>query len=75
MLKPETAKKVAELLSEASGRLDQSVAIVKEGESDAEFVAYRKAIGEVMGALYFRVLESLWREHPDLAPPEPIENE
>ncbi len=34
-------------------------------------IALTRHIGKVMGALYFRVLEPLWQEHPELAPPQP----
>jgi hypothetical protein len=62
------AKEVVELLLEYSGRLDESVARAKKVCSDAEFLAYRKAIGEVMGETFDQVLLPIFAAHPELKP-------
>jgi hypothetical protein len=62
------AKDVVELLLEYSGRLDESVARAKEVCTEAEFVAYRKAIGEVMGETWDELLMPIFAAHPELKP-------
>ena len=62
------AKEVVELLLECSGRLDESVARAKKVCSEAEFLAYRKAIGEVMGETFDQLLLPIFAAHPELKP-------
>lgn len=66
----DTAKRVSELLLEASGCLDESVIVVKENCPESEFVAHREAISKVMADLWFYVLRPIYFEHPDLEPDE-----
>ena len=62
------AKDVADLLLEYSNRLDGSVAHAKEVCSDAEFLAYRRAVGEVMGEMWDQLLSPIFTAYPDLKP-------
>lgn len=62
------AKEVVELLLDCSGRLDESVARAKKICSDAEFLVYRKAIGEVMGETFDQLLLPIFAAHPELKP-------
>ena len=62
------AKDVVELLLDYSGRLDESVARAKKVCSEAEFLAYRQAIGEVMGETFDKVLLPIFAAHPELKP-------
>lgn len=62
------AKEVVELLLEYSGRLDESVGRAKNVCSEAEFLAYRKAIGDVMGETWDQLLMPIFAAHPDLKP-------
>jgi hypothetical protein len=64
------AKEVTDLLLQYSDRLDGSVAHAKDVCSQAEFEAYRRAVGEVMGAIWDQVLGPIFKEHPDLKPKE-----
>ena len=42
--------------------------IQKKGEcGDEEYKAYRRAVGNIMGANY-DIMQALYREHPDLLP-------
>ena len=41
---------------------------IQESESEEQFLAYRKAVGEVMGDLYFKLLEPLYEQYPDIIP-------
>lgn len=67
---PDIAKQLLHELFAVSGRLDQSVAVVRDGCSEPELVAYRRAIGQVMGEMWDQVLKPLLSLHPTLAPPE-----
>jgi hypothetical protein len=67
---PDIAKQLLGELFDVSGRLDQSVAVVRDGCSEAELVAYRRAIGQVMGEMWDQVLKPLLTLHPALTPPE-----
>jgi hypothetical protein len=62
------AKEVVELLFECSDRLDESVARAKKVCSEAEFLAYREAVGEVMGKTFDQLLLPIFAAHPELKP-------
>jgi hypothetical protein len=62
------AKEVVELLLEYSGRLDESVARAKRACPEAEFLAYREAIGDVMGETWDRLLMPSSRFIPSSSP-------
>ena len=62
------AKEVVNLLLEYSGRLDESVGRAKRVCSEAEFLAYREAIGDVMGETWDRLLMPIFAAHPELKP-------
>ena len=64
----ETAKRASELLLEASGCLDESIASVEENSSEAEFAAYREALSKILTDLWFEVLKPIYVEHSDLEP-------
>jgi len=53
---------------EFSGRLDGSIATVREQCSPEEFAAYRRAVGRIMGEMLLEVLNPLYAEHPSLKP-------
>lgn len=62
------AKKIGELMIECSGKLNDSIILVKEQCSEKEFIEYRKAIAYIMGEMLMRVMNPLYIEHPDLKP-------
>lgn len=57
-------------LLEVSRQLDDSVAVAQAQCSEEEFNEYRRQIGMLMANLYADILRPLWKEHPDLKPPE-----
>ncbi|HYY69403.1 MAG TPA: hypothetical protein VE734_06700 [Terriglobales bacterium] len=61
------AEYISELLLDISGRLDESVAIVKQRwlQEDA---AYRRAVGKVLYEVYAELLNPLYLRHPTLKP-------
>ena len=63
-----TAAELEALLRNVSANLDKSIRIVKEGESEEEFVRYRKLVGRMMGEIFTEVLQPIYSQFPDLAP-------
>jgi len=66
----DTAKQILDELFDLSGRLDWSVATVRDRCPESELIAYRRAIGQVMGEMWVAVLRPILAAHPDLTPPE-----
>ena len=64
----ETAEKLSVLMMRIVAQLDQSIAYVRDRCARQEFEAYRRAAGQVMGAIYVDIEEKLWTEHPQLRP-------
>jgi ubiquinone/menaquinone biosynthesis C-methylase UbiE len=64
----EVAVKVAEALREAYRVLDDSAALVRERCSEAETKHYLQQVGNVLYELIFRMMEPLYRAHPELKP-------
>jgi hypothetical protein len=64
------AKEISDLMIEFSGRLDGSIATVRDQCSPEEFAAYRCAVGRIMGEMLLEVLNPLYAEHPLLKPAE-----
>ncbi|HEX4986112.1 MAG TPA: hypothetical protein VFV71_08605 [Burkholderiales bacterium] len=64
------AKEVVEMLLDCSGRLDESVARAQKQCSEAEFLAYRKAIRDVMSETFDQLLLPIFAAHPELKPKE-----
>lgn len=62
------AKEVVEMLLDCSGRLDESVAQAQKICSEAEFIAYRNAIRDVMGETFDQLLLPIFTAHPELKP-------
>ncbi len=66
----EISKQLLGELFDISGRLDWSVATVRDHCSESELVAYRRAIGQVMGEMWDHLLRPILAVHPDLTPPQ-----
>lgn len=66
----ETAVRVHGLLMTASKAVDQSVAAVQAEGDETGLGEYRRAAGRVLEAIMEELLKPLYREHPDLIPPE-----
>ena len=62
------AKEVVQLVLDCAGRLDETGLRAKEVLSETEFLAYRKAIGEVLGAAWDELPMPIYASHPDLKP-------
>jgi hypothetical protein len=57
-------------MEKAHGLLMNSLKFVKENCPDNEYKAYRAGMAQVLGQLYFLVMEPIYRQHPSLAPPD-----
>lgn len=64
------AREISELMLDYGGKLDKSVALVREKCTSEEFQEYRRAVGKVMGEILLDVLNPLYQSHPSLKPPE-----
>lgn len=65
----DAAKKINALLLEVSGILDESVGVMVDSDCpDAEKSKYMQIVGELLGVIGLDVLNSLYREHPQLKP-------
>jgi hypothetical protein len=65
----DVAAEISKLMLETGSKLDASVALVQQRCSQAEFAAYRSAIGNIMGDL-LDIMNPLYLKHPDLKPKE-----
>jgi hypothetical protein len=62
------AESVSKLMLEFGGRLDASMVAVQDNCSEAEFHAYRLAVGKILGDMLLEVMNPLYQQHPDLKP-------
>jgi hypothetical protein len=60
---------VLSLVREAAAKINESIKVVQTNESPEVFEQYRAAAGQVMGELYFSLIEPLLEQHPGLTPP------
>jgi len=65
-----TARETHETLEKAHKLLTDSLAMVKDRCTAEEYKAFRSGIAQVMGRLFFLVMEPIYRDHPSLAPSE-----
>jgi hypothetical protein len=63
-----TARKVERTMKKYSRALDESIRLVRDTCPEAEFKAYRKIIGQIMGAPYLDLMRPIHRRFPDLEP-------
>jgi hypothetical protein len=62
------AERISQLFLDVGKRLDESVALVQASCSPSELQSYRRAVGEIMGAMLLGVMNPLYAQHPDLKP-------
>jgi hypothetical protein len=65
-----TAKQISVLMLEYGAKLDESVKLVKQTCSEDDFRKYRDAVGKVLGYMLLDIMNPLYKEHPDLKPPD-----
>lgn len=69
-MKKDVAETISKLMLEYGAKLDSSVKLVMDTSSADEFEAYRTAVGQIMGTMLVDIMNPIYREHPDLKPPE-----
>ena len=69
MLKDKQAARVAlDKMESAHKLLMESLSFVKANCPDDEYKAYRSGMSQVLGQLFFLVMEPIYQHHPSLAP-------
>lgn len=63
------AKAITEQLEGAIARLSQSLAVAQQALPPGEFTAFQKSVGLAIGRLSHELLDPIYAEYPDLAPP------
>jgi len=69
------AAHVNNLMLECRSKLSQSMSFVRENCNSQEANEYRKALGKVMGYMIIDIMEPIYKEHPDMRPPELSDSE
>lgn len=69
-MKREVAEIINQLMLDYGKKLDDSVRLVMETCDQAEFEAYRNAVGQIMGTMLVDIMSPIYREHPELKPAE-----
>jgi hypothetical protein len=64
----ELAKRLDSVLRDVMLALDQSAALVRK-ESPSEAAAYASGVGAVFMCVYSELLDAIYADHPDIAPP------
>ena len=66
----DAAEKLSGLMIEFGARLNESVALVQQKGSPSEFEAYRAAVGVILGEMLLSIMNPIYKEYPELKPPE-----
>jgi hypothetical protein len=71
MIRDETvAKNVLGLMNKSHNLLMDSLKLVEANCSDEEYKAFQSEMAQVLGQLFFLLMEPIYRKHPSLAPPD-----
>lgn len=61
----DVANSVGRSLDDILGRMNETIRLVMENSSPEEFLAYRTAMGKVMGALIHEVVNPHYEKYPE----------
>jgi hypothetical protein len=64
----EVAQQISDLMIEFGGRLNASVALVRDHGTSEELQVYRQAAGKVMADMLLEIMNPLYAKHPKLKP-------
>ncbi len=67
---PQAAKRALASMNDAHRLLMDSLTLVKSTCSENEYKEYQAGMAQVLGRLFFLVMEPIYRQHPSLAPPD-----
>jgi len=62
------AESALNLLNKGHSLLMDSLRLVEDKCSEQEYKEFQSAMAQVLGRLFFLVMEPIYREHPSLAP-------
>jgi hypothetical protein len=65
----ELALQVRGLVLEANEKLEKSMKLVEDNCPQPEFLIYKRAVGKVVTAILFEILEPLYETNPELKTP------
>lgn len=68
-MEKELAERLANLAAKVTEELGESVGWVNDACSEDEALYYRRAIATILTELLTRVMNPIYRAHPELAPP------
>jgi hypothetical protein len=66
----ELAVRIHGMVLNAAKAIDESVAAMQAEGNPTDLLGYRRAAGCVLDAIMEELLKPLYREHPELIPPE-----
>jgi hypothetical protein len=66
----ETAKRILAALEETCRQLRETLPIVQEDCSESEYKAYSREVAQISGRIFYLIMDPIYCQHPDLAPPE-----
>jgi hypothetical protein len=72
-MKKDVAEIINRLMLEYGAKLDSSVKLVMDTSGAEEFDAYRNAVGQIMGTMLLDIMNPIYREYPELKPPELVD--
>ena len=69
MIKDEaTAKNALDLMNKGNKLLMDSLKLVQEKCPSEEYMKFQAEMAQILGRLFFLVMEPIYRQHPSLAP-------
>jgi hypothetical protein len=63
------AREISDLMQDFTKKLEYSADVVNRTCPEAEWRAYKKAVGTIYFEMFLLVLEPLYKQHPSLKPP------
>jgi type II secretory pathway component PulF len=64
------AKQISALMLEYGAKLDESISLVMAHCTEDELKRYRQSVGHILGYMLLEIMNPLYKEYPDLKPPE-----
>ena len=65
---PDTAKLLLKLLEQSSSRITDSIEVARQRCSEEELKTYLRETAQVLGRMFYLILDPIYREHPGLVP-------
>lgn len=65
----ETAAQVKDLVMQAHSQMEECMKLVEVKCSPEEYAAFKRAVGKVVSAMLFEIIEPMYEANPTLKPP------